>query len=329
MADTTTTFKGLTKPEIGGSTGTWGTKINGDQDIIDDNLGRPQPTEVTAAAISSGVQALNLANGLVQKFTVTEAITSITFAGIPSGTVLVRLILQIVNPGAFAVTWPAAVTWVGAEPKWPASGTVYAELLTPDGGTHWFASVLAGAPLLPTGYIVADNLAVNAVTTAAIEDGAVTLAKLASEVIAPPSIRAKVKASAGQALSGETTLTFNTESGGGLYDTGGMHDNAVAPERLTVPASGGGLYEVIAQVDFSGANGAGTRTIRIYHNGVLRRTAQVYRDSGTNEDIFAAQVHLLAVAGDYFTVTAASTAAQSAAAGETSTFFQAARIQVT
>jgi hypothetical protein len=68
MADTTTTNLGLTKPEVGASTDTWGTKINSDLDSIDALFDAGPVLKITkggtgAATASAARTSLGLAIG--------------------------------------------------------------------------------------------------------------------------------------------------------------------------------------------------------------------------------------------------------------------------
>lgn len=71
MADTTTTTYGLTKPEIGASENSWGTKLNADMDLIDDLLDgttaiAPNLSTLTidGTAVTATAEELNIMDGV-------------------------------------------------------------------------------------------------------------------------------------------------------------------------------------------------------------------------------------------------------------------------
>lgn len=137
MPDSLSTNYGFTKPEEGGSPGTWDTKLNANLDLLDGELAKPR---IIQSALAWGATTtLDLA--LARVFTGTNTgISTIAFSNVPSATFAVRVLLVLTNGGANVITWPASVVWLsGSYPVLKVSGVDVIELVTRDGGTTWYA----------------------------------------------------------------------------------------------------------------------------------------------------------------------------------------------
>lgn len=94
-----------------------------------------------------------------------------------------------------------------------------------------------------------------------------------------------------------TALTFNSER----YDTGACHSTVSNTGRLTVPAGGGGVYDIKANIRFA-ANATGTRKALLRLNGATYIAGnEGPGNASIDNDVTVATDYLLAAA-DYVEV---------------------------
>lgn len=222
MTTTLTTNYGFDKPAIG-DTG-WGGIRNQNMDDLDAELFKPR---IGQAALSWG-PTTTVDLSLARVFTGTNnQVSTIAFSNVPNSfpngaaIPVVTCDLIITNGGAFAITWPASVTWLaGTAPVLKASGVNHIRLLTRDGGTTWY-----GAHLRADSHRVLDQ-------AAALSTSATSEATLRSFTVPANALRTNgqtLRLTIGGRVNGAGTGTFRIYWGG------------VQVYTVTITGGGGGV----------------------------------------------------------------------------------------
>ena len=150
MADTTTTNYSFTKPEVGASEDTWGTKLNANWDSVDSILSGSSGTidavyneQYAAVTSTTNATTVDCSSGNAFSHTLTEN-TTFTFSNPPASGTAYSFSLEIIQDASasgFTVTWPASVDWPAATaPTLTATASAKDVFVfyTRDGGTTWY-----------------------------------------------------------------------------------------------------------------------------------------------------------------------------------------------